>query len=844
MAGGEGSRLRPLTSRRPKPLVPVAGRPIMEHILLLLRDHGITDVVVTLMYLGAEIRNHFGDGGDFGMNIEYVVEDQPLGTAGSVRNAAHLLDDTFLVISGDALTDIDLTRVIDEHRRKGAEASLVLYSVPNPLEYGVVVTEADGAVRRFIEKPSWGEVISDQANTGIYVIEPQVLDLVPPGVNHDWSQDVFPALLRRRSPLYGIVANDYWCDVGTIQSYLQANWDALEGRVRVSIPGRREEGNVWLGEDVELGPGARIEGPAYIGDEARVGTGAFINGPAVIGSYCVVDSLSKISNSVIWAHSYIGESTRLRQSIVCKQVTVKNNCLLEDGVVVGDDCVIGQGAHLRADVKLWPNKEVQPGSAVTESIIWAGEWRSGLFSAYGLTGIVNVELTPEFSARLGAAFAATLPKGATVAINRDASRAARMIKRAMISGLASAGARVRDLSEGPLPLTQIATAAEDCAAGVHIMSSPLDPRSADIRLFDVRGMQIDKRGERKVENLFFREDFRRVRFDEMGDLEYYDPIADYLSQSLRSVDVDLVRSANLRVVVDYDYSSASIVLPELLNRLGVTAVPLHAGFGERFPSRPLEQFRAAVDDLALVTRTLRADAGCLLSSAGDRLWLADDSGAALDDHRALGVFARLALEKRGGGIVMAPAHAPHWLQRVAEEAGGQLRSTKAEPGAIVRAAVDAGAVVAGDAKGGVCFPDHLGALDAMHAIARLLELCASAKRPLSEVVAGLPTGAYMTRSEFCPWDAKGRVMRVLVAQEQERGSDLDLVDGIKVLLPDGYVLILPDPDTPYYQVVVSVDDRVRARELVEEYARRVREAQETDGPVARMSVLDKVSSDL
>ena len=227
MAGGEGSRLRPLTSQHPKPLVPVAGTPVIEHILRLLRVHGITKVILTLQYLGAEIRNRLGDGSDLDMEIEYVVEDRPLGTAGSVRNAAHLLDDTFLVISGDALTDIDLTAVIEEHRRRGSDASIVLKSVPNPLEYGVVVTEPDGRVSRFLEKPSWGEVFSDHANTGIYVIEPSVLEHIKPGTSVDWSQDVFPRMLRRREPLFGIVAEGYWCDIGSIQSYMQANWDLL-----------------------------------------------------------------------------------------------------------------------------------------------------------------------------------------------------------------------------------------------------------------------------------------------------------------------------------------------------------------------------------------------------------------------------------------------------------------------------------------------------------------------------------------------------------------------------------------------------------------------------------------
>ena len=557
MAGGEGSLLRPLTSRRPKPLVPVAGRPIMEHILTLLREHGITEVVVTLQYLGSEIRNYFGDGSEVGLDIHYVVEEHPLGTAGSVRNAAELLDDTFLVISGDALTDFDLSWVIAQHREKGAMATIVLHGVPNPLEYGVVITEPDGAVRRFLEKPSWGEVFSDQANTGIYVIEPPVLNYIKPGVAYDWSQDVFPTMLRKRDPLYGVVPEGYWCDVGTVQSYLQANWDALQGRVRCQISGRRD-GDVWVGEGVEFGLHVRIDGPVYIGSDAKIKAGAFINGPVVIDKYTVIDDNAKVSNSVLWQHSYVGENCRLRQSIIGRNVTIKNNCLLEENTVVGDDCVIGEGSHIDAGVKLWPNKEIQTGSRVNESIIWAGEWRPGLFSSAGLTGLVNVELTPEYCARLGAAFAATHPKGATIAVTRDCARSSRMIKRALIAGIVSAGGRVLDRSELPVPVTQFACRLSGCAAGVHVLASPLDQRSADVRFFDSHGLPIDKRAERKVENLFFREDIRRVGFYEMGDIEYASPRPAYVDHVLAGVDADAIRAAELRVVVDYDYGAASL----------------------------------------------------------------------------------------------------------------------------------------------------------------------------------------------------------------------------------------------------------------------------------------------
>ena len=834
MAGGEGSRLRPLTSRRPKPLVPVAGRPIMEHILTLLREHGITEVVVTLQYLGSEIRNYFGDGSEVGLDIHYVVEEHPLGTAGSVRNAAELLDDTFLVISGDALTDFDLSWVIAQHREKGAMATIVLHGVPNPLEYGVVITEPDGAVRRFLEKPSWGEVFSDQANTGIYVMEPPVLNYIKPGVAYDWSQDVFPTMLRKRDPLYGVVPEGYWCDVGTVQSYLQANWDALQGRVRCQISGRRD-GDVWVGEGVEFGLHVRIDGPVYIGSDAKIKAGAFINGPVVIDKYTVIDDNAKVSNSVLWQHSYVGESCRLRQSIIGRNVTIKNNCLLEENIVVGDDCVIGEGSHIDAGVKLWPNKEIQTGSRVNESIIWAGEWRPGLFSSAGLTGLVNVELTPEYCARLGAAFAATHPKGATIAVTRDCARSSRMIKRALIAGIVSAGGRVLDRSELPVPVTQFACRLSGCAAGVHVLASPLDQRSADVRFFDSHGLPIDKRAERKVENLFFREDIRRVGFYEMGDIEYASPRPAYVDHVLAGVDVDAIRAAELRVVVDYDYGAASLVLPDILNQLGITTVPLHCGFGEDYRPRPVDQLDSLLEELGGITRTLGADLGCVLSTTGERLVLVDEAGGVLTDHEALGVLAVYALEDRRGEI-LAPASTPQWLAGLAERHGGSFRATKSDASTLLRAA-DEGTTLASDGRGGFAWPQE-GAFDAIYTVARLLELRARSGRPLSAVREEVPRWAHLEVQEFCPWEAKGRVMRMLL--EQHREDPIDLTDGIKVFVEGGYVLMVPDPDRPCYHVVASVEDEAQARTLLEDFAGRVRAAQAATGaPRPSASVLEK-----
>src|SRR5450631_3961217 len=650
MAGGEGARLRPLTSRLPKPLVPVVGTPVLEHILRLLREHGITQVVVTLAYLGAEIRNRLGDGAELDMEIEYVVEDRPLGTAGSVRNAAHLLDDTFLVISGDALTDIDLTAVMRAHAERGSHATIVLHSVPNPLEYGVVVTDDEGNIKRFLEKPSWGEVFSDHANTGIYVIEPRVLEHIKADTTADWSQDVFPTMLRRHEPLHGIVVDDYWCDIGSIQSYMQANWDALDGKVRCHITGRRE-GNVWMGEGVEIGIGVQLDGPAFIGDEVKLKAGAHVNEHGVIDRYSVIDDNTKVSNSVIWPHSYIGERCRLRQAIVCRNVTIKNDSLLEENSVVADECVLGRGSQIRSGVKIWPSKTVEPGSTVNESIIWAGEWRRGLFSSYGLGGLINVELTPEFCARLGAAFAATLPRNSTVAVARDHARSSRMIRRAIVSGVISAGAQVRDLNEVPVPLTQFALREDDCHAGVHVLVSPLDQRSADIRFFDGDGLQIDKRAERKFENLFFREDFRRAAFYEMGDIVRVDNHDEYLRHLLASVDAAAIRAAHFRVLIDYDYSQASSVLPGILNDLGVVAVPLNAGLNER------PRNRTVPEETALISRTVHADVGCMISPTGERITFIDDEGTVLSPYETFGVLIGWWMGSHPG-TVLAPATTP------------------------------------------------------------------------------------------------------------------------------------------------------------------------------------------
>jgi len=831
MAGGEGSRLRPLTSGLPKPLVPVVGKPVMEHILRLLLKHGISEVVVTLQYMGSAIRDYFGDGSDFGMDITYVVEDAPLGTAGSVKNAQAYLDQPFIVISGDALTDIDLGRAVDFHRERHAAATIVLTSVANPLEFGVVITNPDGTINRFLEKPSWGEVFSDQVNTGIYILEPQVLDLLPPAAVVDWSSDVFPKMLRGGMPLYGYLAPGYWCDIGNIQTYYQANWDALEGRVDVQIDGERREGNVWIGDDVELGHDVRLVGPAYIGQECKIKQGVFINGPVCVGNFSVVDENTKISNSIIWSYSYIGENSRLRQAIVCRHATIKNNSLLEEGAVIGDEVVIGEGSTIDAGVKIWPDKQIEPGSTVHESIIWAGHWKRGLFTSYGLVGLVNIELTPEYCARLGASFAALFPKGSALGAARDGQRPSRMIKRAMIAGMMSGGASIIDLSELPIPVVQYYARQHPIAGAVHIQMSPLDSRSADIRLFDGQGVTLAKKTERKVENVFFREDIRRVHFYEMGDITYpTDAVDSYVDGLLGLIDVETLRRAHLRVLVDFDHGSASIVLPRLFKELNVEAIPLNAGFDETYQSKTQDAFAEARRQSALITRTLGCRLGAYIDYGSERIFLIDEQGELLDHHEALGVIAMLALRAQPG-VLVAPATVPQAIARLVRLIpGADFIPGKAEPAALLRSAQQHQAGLASDGNGGYVFPKHHLAFDGIFTLVKLLELLAKEGRAVSAVRQEIPKEAYERRAEAVPWDAKGRVMRTMV--EMHRDASVDLADGIKVFVDGGWVLVLPDPDMPTYHIIVSLEDTARAKALADRYSELVKSAVADSGQPA------------
>jgi mannose-1-phosphate guanylyltransferase/phosphomannomutase len=820
MAGGEGSRLRPLTINRPKPMVPIVDRQVMAHIIELLKLHGITEIVVTVQYLANVIQDHFGDGSAHGVHIDYSLEEQPLGTAGSVKNAQHLLDEPFLVISGDALTDFNLSQILEFHNTHSALATLTLTRVANPLEYGVIIVDEEGHVTQFMEKPSWGEVFSDTVNTGIYVLDPEVFKYIPKGKITDWSKDVFPQMLRKSDALLGYVAEGYWTDVGTIEEYMRANRDYMLGRVNLPRVGHQEREGLWLEGDAEIAPDAQFLGPVFLGHGVKVKGGVIVHGPSAIRDYTVVDMRATIDRSIIWRNSYIGERAELRGAIVMRQCNIKSRAVLFEGVVVGDQTIINAGAVIGANVKIWPSKEVDEGATISTSIIWGSQGRRVLFGRNGITGLVNIDLTPEFCAKLSAAFGATLPRGSQVTMNRDAHYTSRMLKRAMISGVPSAGVNVAELHSMPIPVARFITHAIGATGGIHLRLSPFDNRVVDIKFFDKNGLDIDTATERRIEGVFFREDYRRVYLDEIGRIHDVENIEqtyiDAFLQALRPEALaGIARDFNL--VIDYASANVSSILPNILRRLEVDVVELNANLDDNRLFQTGQEFEEGMERLARITPVLGAHMGVRIDGAGEKLFLVDDQGQRLPGTQALAAITALAMSVNGGGTVAVPVTAPRAFEQIAERYGGRIVRTRATLGALMQtAATNRDMLLLGDIAGNYIFPSFYPVVDGIFAIVKIMELLTLRGESLSDVIQSLPR-YYMHQVRVpCRWEHKGKVMRILNQQYHDR--KLEQVDGIKIDLGNEWVLILPDTDGPFFHIIAEGSGEEQARVLTEKYA--------------------------
>jgi mannose-1-phosphate guanylyltransferase/phosphomannomutase len=822
MAGGQGTRLRPLTSNQPKPMLPIVGRPMMEHILRLLREHGITEVVAAVQFLGSVVRNYFGAGEDLDLSLVYANEDEPLGTAGSVKNAEPFLDDTFLVISGDAVTDIDLSAAAAFHRDRGAAVTVVMKRVDDPLEFGIVIADDEGRIERFLEKPGWGEVFSDTINTGIYVIEPSVLGYIPSDEEFDFAAELFPLLLDKGLPAYGYVADGYWTDVGNLEAYLTVHRDVLDRKVKVNLSGFSMTGDIWRGRGTEVDPEAKLEGPLYLGENSRVEGGAEIRGYTVLGNGVVVKAGAFLHRAIVHDHSYVGTSASLRGCVLGKNADVKGNARLEEGVVVADECHIGEGAVLSPNVKVYPFKTVDPGALVTQSIVWETRGARSLFGERGVSGLVNIDITPERALRLALAFGGTMAKKSVAASSRDATRAARIVKRAMVVGLNASGVDVHDLELVPLPVSRFYARSARSIGGFAVRTAPFDPQSVDIQFFDEHGIDIDVGTQRQIERAFYRDDLRRAFHHEIGELTFPARGREYYLRGVcDAIDVSAVNAARPKVVVDYAFGGTTLTGPAVLGRIGADVLAINAVLDEERVVLSQDDVESHMEQLAAMVRSSAADLGAMMDSAGEQVRLVDGRGRILKMEQALLAYADLISRVSESPRVAVPVSTTRAIEDIVQARGGEVLYTRISPAALSAASEEPGVVFAGADGGGYIFPEFLPAYDAVMSLAKLLELLARTGARLEDVIDGLPRTHVVRKDVATPWEAKGTVMRRLV--ERLDGERMVTIDGIKTIREDEWALVVPHPQEPVVRVWAEAGDDEAAQSLAKEFADLVEE---------------------
>ncbi len=820
MAGGEGTRLRPLTCDRPKPMVPVLNRPIMEYTLELLKKHGVAETGVTLQYMPREITNYFQDGSEYGVKIRYFIEETPLGTAGSVKNAAGFLQDTFLVVSGDALTDFDLSEAFRFHREKKALATLVLTPVEIPLEYGVVITEEGGSeragrIRQFLEKPGWGEIFSDTVNTGIYVLEPEILDYIPRGQQFDFSKDLFPLLLREGKPLFGVCLEGYWCDIGSLKQYREAHRAAMENRVALKIRGNLQGDKFYAGENCRIEPTAVITGPVVIGSNCYLGRNTRVGPYVVLGDNSRIDDGASLKQSVVWNGSLVGKQAEIRGAVLCSKVTVSDRAMVFEGAVIGDGSVLEENVKIRPDTKIWPEKLVEKGSVVDTHLIWGTKTRRGLFGANGITGRVDTDLTPECAVKLGAAYGAVVGPGSKVLVSSDHHRSSQMIKTAVQVGLMSTGIAVLDGGNLITPIHRYAVRALEVRGGVHVKSSPSGPEDSQLNFFNSSGVAISRDLERKLENQFERDDFRRQGKSFLGRVSYLPGLVEsYLQHLFRLVDSDLVRKRRYRVVAHYTGDDLQMIVPSILNGLGCEIINPGADAG---PDRFSGMAQVSEAMAGEVTKA-GAELGVVFDGNAEQVVLLDETGKIINDDLFLALMSLIILETSHRPVVAVPVTGSRVVETMAGARQGRVIRTKTAPAAIMD--ISAGPELT-EAQGP--FGQSAVAFDALSTVVRILAYMALKDLPLSRITADIPEFYRAKKHTACPWGAKGRVMRRLV--EETKGKQVELLDGIKVYHEDGWALVLPDAEEPGYNVYSEGYSAEFAEELAEFYIEKINQLQ-------------------
>lgn len=802
MAGGFGTRLRPLTNNMPKPMVPVVNKPMLEHLFSLLKNHNITDYIMLLYYQPDIIKRHFGDGSKFGVNLRYITPDRDYGTAGAVKLSEEYIKDDFLVISGDVLTNINLSDFYNFHTERNSIATISLYSHENPLQYGIVLTNNNNEIVRFLEKPSSSEVFSDTINTGIYYFNKKVFNYIPEGENFDFSKDLFPSLLDNKINIFGFNSKGYWRDVGTLEEYINSNLDVLNNKL----------GYINFEKS----------GSNLIGGAANIEFGAVIEN-SIIGNNVTVEKGAEIKNSVIWDNVTVKAKSKVLFDVVGQNCTIEENTRINDFVFIGDNCHIGKNVFVSSSIKIWDRKKIDNNAKVTRSLIQEDTFFDELFTDSRITGLSNLQINPEFGAKLGAVYGASVGMNKQVLVGRDIDDISNMIKRSITSGILSAGVNVSDLQVIPIPILRQELKNGGGAGGIFVRKSPFDKGTTDIIFLDKDGKDLSSSKTKGIERLFFSEEYQRANFVDVGTLRFPERTnVKYKEHFLSCLDVDAIKKKKFRIVLDYSFGIASTIFPNILGEFNCEVVSLSAHLDKDKITRDADEFKKAYDNFSFVVKSLGFDLGFMIDAGGEKLWLATNEGRVFDDDRFLIIVTKLYLMTTPGVKKIAvPVQASREIDLVAAEYGTEVIRVKDSHYSMMSACVDKEVKFAGGTRRGVFFPDFLYATDGMFSIAKILEMSSKIKMSIEEVDKVIPRLHRRKLNLNCTREEKGRIMRRIMEDTMQYKQQL--IDGVKIFLNDtDTVLCIPDKARDLVHLNVESDSEEKAENILEEYRQKIK----------------------
>lgn len=526
MAGGEGTRLRPLTCNMPKPLAPLCGRPVLEYILDLLISNSFNKATLTLMYQGEKIVSHFDDNKYNGLTLNYSFEEIPLGTAGCVKLAQS--DDEVLVISGDAMCDFDLTSAIEYHRSNNADVTIIVKKVIDPREFGLVLFNEQGRITGFIEKPSFSSCVTDMANTGVYILSKSALDLIPQDKKSDFAMDIFPQMMKNNMRLFAYEESGYWCDIGDFKSYLRCQADILEGKVACRLNGHRDLYGGVVNEPASY-RGVRINYPCYIGKNVSIGEGSIIEAGSVICDNVTIGMNSKIHGSVILDGTFIGEHVSCNQSIICSNAKMLTGSCAYENSVVGENAVVGENSVVESEIRVWPQKQIEKNTTVTYDIKY-GNGHALILDENGISGETNAVITPKLCSDLGGAVASAFIEKAVIVGYKD-GKTSKALALAFMSGALASGCDVWNMGNCIEPELVYVMQSGNIKSGCYIEAG----KNTNLKVIAENGLMPTRKQERKIEGGLNRGEFLKADFGSFGVLRDTDSMKELYVRSLEGI---------------------------------------------------------------------------------------------------------------------------------------------------------------------------------------------------------------------------------------------------------------------------------------------------------------------